>query len=272
MPARKKNFSPEHLNAAADDIAGNDGIGRYIFLPGSDGRAQVIAGYFDNLSVITHPRAHNLYLGTIDCEGTAVDVAVVSTGMGCASAEIILHELFQLGGKRFLRVGTAGSLQPELVQVGDLVNAQAAVRDESTTLNYAPLGFPAMASLEFTSSIMLAAEGMDLQQKLHTGIVQCKSSLYSKSTGAHLDQLLAAGVLAADMETSAIYILSQIYNHELQLQGNTPAHRVLSGAILNVVANGDGFDNSAKVKKSLQSSIELSLEAVRVLALQELIN
>jgi uridine phosphorylase len=270
MPARKKSFSPEHLNASADDIAGNDGIGRYIFLPGSDGRAQMIADYFENVSVITHPRAHNLYLGTIDCDGTAVDVAAVSTGMGCASVEIILHELFQLGGKRFLRVGTAGSLQPELVQIGDLVNAQAAVRDESTTLNYVPLSFPAMASLEFTSSIMLAAAGMDLQ--LHTGIVQCKSSLYSKSAVAHLEQLLAAGVLAADMETSAIYILSQIYNHELQLQGNSPAHRVLSGAVLNIVANGEGFDKSAKVKKSLQSSIELSLEAVRVLALQELIN
>jgi purine-nucleoside phosphorylase len=127
-----------------------------------------------------------------------------------------------------------------------------------------------MASLEFTSSIMLAAERMGFDGRLHTGVVQCKSSLYAKGNEVHLEKLQTAGVLAADMETSAIYILSQIYNHELQLQGNSPAHRVLSGAILNVVANGEGFEDSAKVKKSLKNSIELSLETVKTLALQEL--
>jgi len=39
----KRHFKPEHINATPEDLAGNNRIGRYILLPGSDGRAQEIA-------------------------------------------------------------------------------------------------------------------------------------------------------------------------------------------------------------------------------------
>src|SRR5476651_2489588 len=133
----KRPFKPEHINATAEDFAGNHGIGRYILLPGSDGRAKEIAQHFDNLVTKSHHRAHNVYLGTLSCDGKIIDVATVSTGMGCPSMEIILHELFHLGAKRFLRVGTAGSLQP-WIKIGSIVNALASVRDENTSTRYLP--------------------------------------------------------------------------------------------------------------------------------------
>jgi uridine phosphorylase len=274
----KQPFKAEHINATAEDLAGNNGIGRYVFLPGSDGRASQIAKNFDNLSIKPHPRCHNLYLGTIDCNGTPIDVAAIPSGMGCPSMEIILHELFHLGAKRFLRVGTAGSLQPNIV-AGDLVNAQASVRDEDTTTHYVPREFPAVASLEFMSSIMLAAEKIKLSSHLHTGIVHCKSAFYAREFGAgprgdehksYLELLSKRGVLASEMETSALFIQSTLFNHELQQMKETPQHRVLSGAILTIMDTAES--ETSKNSASSDQSIKLAIEAVKILATQELLH
>lgn len=276
----KRAFKPEHVNATPDDFAGNNGIGRYVFLPGSDGRAKEIAHHFDNLETKSHHRTHNLYLGTLSSEGKTIDVATISTGMGCPSTEIIVHELFNLGAKRFLRIGTAGSLQPNTVKIGEIVNAQASVRDENTSTNYAPIEFPAVASLEFMSSIMLAAEKIDLADQLHTGIVHCKSSLYAREFGAgpkseenkaYLDLLTRTGVLATEMETATLFVQSQIYNHQLKQLGDSPQHRVLAGALLAIIATTSHFDHGKKAKLAIENDIRLALETVKILAIQELI-
>jgi len=238
-------FTPHHINATKDDLAGNNGIGRYVLLPGSDGRAKEIANQFDNLTVKTHPRGHNIYLGTIAGEGKTIDVASISSGMGCPSMEIILHELFHLGAKRFLRVGTAGSLQPQLVKLGDLVSAQASVRDEDTTTTYVPVSIPAMASYEVTSAILESAKNLNLSAKLHTGMVHCKSSFYAREFGAgpkadennaFMHLLTQCGVLATEMETAALFVQSQLYDYHLMQQGTGPEFRVLCGAILGIIA------------------------------------
>jgi uridine phosphorylase len=54
--------TPHHINAISSDLAGNNNIGRYIFLPGSEGRAKTIASHFDNVTVKQHSRGHHLYL------------------------------------------------------------------------------------------------------------------------------------------------------------------------------------------------------------------
>jgi uridine phosphorylase len=273
-----RSFKPRHMNAAREDLAGNNGIGRYVFIPGSEGRAHEIATHFDNLVIKSHPRGHTLYLGTLNCNGNTIDVASVNSGMGCPSTEIILHELFELGAKRFLRVGTAGSLQ-DFIPIGDLINAQAAVRDENTTVHYVPLEFPAIASLEFASSIMLAAEKIHLSQKLHTGIVHCKSSLYAREFGAgprasendaYINLLTKSGVLATDMETSTLFIQAQFYNHQLRAEVDSPQHRVLAGAILAIVATpSSSFDESDKAPQAIEETIQIALETVKILASQE---
>ncbi len=276
----EKSYKPYHINATADDLAGNHGIGRYILLPGSDGRAQDIAKYFDNAKVKKHPRGHNFHIGTLQCEGKTIDVATVATGMGCPSMEIILHELFHLGGKRFLRIGTAGSLQP-WVKIGDIVNIQAAVRDEKTTLAYAPLEVPSIASLESTSSILLAAERMGIASKVHTGTVHCKDSLYGREHGtgpraeennAYIQLLARMGILATEMESATLFIQSQYYNHLISQQGHTPQNRVMAGAIVAIIASIESNFEMTPSPAIINSTIELALESVKTLAMQELIS
>lgn len=278
---RLKSSKPHHMNATEKDIAGNGDIGRYFILPGSEGRAKEIASHFENVSVKTHDRGHNLYLGTLTCEDQKIDVAAISSGMGCPSMEIILHELFHLGAKRFLRVGTAGSMQPDLVKIGDLINTQAAVRDEDTTTHYAAIEIPAIASLEVNTAILFAAEQLGLSDHLHTGIVHCKSSLYAREFGsgprgkendAYMAHLADYGVLASEMETSALFVQSQIYNHQLMKKTPVP-QRVLSGAILGIVATVESaFDYTPKAAEAVKNSIALAIETIKILALQELIH
>lgn len=277
----KNRFKPMHINAVPDDLSGNDGIGRYILLPGSDGRAQEIAAHFSNKVTKPHYRAHNLHLGTLLCDGRKIDVATVSTGMGCPSAEIIVHELFHLGARRFLRIGTAGSLQPQFVHVGDIVNVQASVRDEGTTSDYVPLEFPAVASLEMASSTLLAAEKLGLSDRIHTGIVHCKNSLYAREFGAgprqeqnqaYLDFLTKTGVLASEMETATLFIQSQLYNYQLRQEGTGPSHQVLAGAILGIISETKTFDKTSKSKSAIDDNIALGLETIKTLAMQELLD
>ena len=276
----KTSFKPYHINATNADFAGNDGIGRYVLLPGSDGRAQEIAEHFDHVSVKHHPRNHNVYFGTLTCDGRRIDVATVSTGMGCASAEIILHELFHLGAKRFLRVGTASTLQPNFIKEGSLVNVQASVRDEGTTRHYAPLELPAIASLEFVTSILVAAEKLGMTEEVHTGIVHCKSSLYAREFAAgprapenqaYVNLLVQSGVLASEMETATLFIQTQLYNYQLMQQGDMPQNRVLAGAILAIIDSFDVLEEYAHNQSAINNSTELAIECVKILATQELI-
>lgn len=237
-------FKPFHINASADDLSGNNGIGRYILLPGSNGRAKSIASHFDNLTVNKHPRGHHLYLGTITQDNHSIDVAAISTGMGCPSAEIILHELIHLGAKRFLRVGSAGSLQAA-IKIGDIINVEGSVRDEDTTSHYASPDMPALASHEMVAAIKNAADRIGLTAKLHAGTVHCKSSFYAREFGAgpkadennaYMESLTNAGVLATEMETSILFIMSQIYDAQFSKLGPGPTHRVICGAILGILA------------------------------------
>ncbi|MBA3662547.1 MAG: nucleoside phosphorylase [Gammaproteobacteria bacterium] len=276
-----KPFIPHHINATTDHLAGNGGLGRYIFLPGSDGRAKEIAQHFHDVTIQAHPRGHHLYLGSLTMGTKKIDVATIASGMGCPSMEIILHELYHLGAKRFLRVGTAGSLQPDLVKMGDIINVSAAVRDEGTTIDYVPLAYPAISAFEFNAPVLHSAKKLGFLHQVHTGIVHCKSSFYAREFGAgpksqenkgYIDMLSQCGVLASEMETAALFIQSQMYNHQLRSQGQGAKYRVLAGAILSILAvPPHDFAPPAIARSTIESLIQLAMETVKTLAQTEVI-
>lgn len=271
-------MNPVHISATAGDLEGNGGRGRYVLLPGSIGRARQFAGHFESFTVVPHSRGHDCYLGQIrTAGGAAVDVAVIATGMGCPSMEIILHELYTLGARRFLRAGTAGSLQPDYVRVGDIVSATGAVRDESTTQDYVPKEVPAMASSAMVRMIRTAAERLNMTAHVHEGIVHCKSSFYAREFGhgplaeehkRYHDILKHYGVLATEMETAALFVQGNLYAEASRVRGkimSLPA--VMTGAILSVVAvPGETFMTAEEQGPVIHHNILLALETLRVLA------
>lgn len=269
------DFVPHHISATPADLAGNGGRGRYLLLPGSDGRAELIAERFDDRRVLPSARRHNLYLGTIAGASGPVDVATVATGMGCPSVDIIVTELYKLGGRRFLRVGTSGSLQPHRVRLGDVVVATAAVRDESTSTCYLPAEVPAVASREMVRAAEAAVVELGLGERAHFGVVHSKDSLLARELGQgpmvednrrYMHLLESAGVLASEMEAAHLFILGALWDQERRATAAGRGEGVLAGAVLGVIGGEESFGPAEAAATAIDTAVDLAFATVRHLA------
>lgn len=291
------HFTPHHITATAADLAGNGGAGRYFLLPGSNARAARIAAMFregkEGVVVRRSSRGHDVYLGSLASPGSnsgaAIDVGVVATGMGCPSVDIVVTELVKLGARRFIRVGTAGSLQPAQIRVGDVVIASAAVRDEGTSRHYAPIEFPAVAAPEVVQALRTAAgelgaertggreggdgEGSERRGGYHCGVVHTKDSLYAREFGEgalvrehgkYMRSLKKVGVLASEMEAAHLFTLA----HAHSPPGSccvASGGRVMCGAVLGIVGDDAPFADKEKQAAAVTAAIALALRGVAVL-------
>ena len=202
-------------------------VGRYVLLPGDPKRCQKIAAYFEEPQLMADSREYVTYTGLLD----GVKVSVTSTGIGGPSASIAMEELTRCGADTFVRVGTCGGMQQDILG-GDLIIATGAVRMEGTSREYAPLEFPAVADLEVVNA--LAAAAKELGAKSHIGVVQCKDSFYGqhepevKPVGYELlnkwDAFVRCGCLASEMESAALFVVASCL-------------RVRCGTVLLTVAN-----------------------------------
>ena len=194
-----------HIACTADDI------GRYCILPGDPGRVPAIAAYFDDAKQVAYNREYNVWTGTLLGE----KVTACSTGIGGPSASIAMEELHKCGADTFIRTGTCGGIDVN-VQSGDIVVATGAVRFEHTSLEYAPLEFPAVADFGLVDCLVRATKA--LGYPLHTGIVQCKDSFYGQHDPAaspvyyELQQKWESwkrlGVKASEMESAALFVVA----------------------------------------------------------------
>jgi len=132
-------------------------VGRYVLLPGDPGRVERIARYLDNPRFVVSNREYCTWTGTLLGE----KVSVTSTGIGCPSTAIAVEELIMIGADTFIRVGTAGGIQPEN-KTGDVAIITGAIRDEGTTSQYLPIEFPALADLDVTLALREAAQKLGL--------------------------------------------------------------------------------------------------------------
>ncbi len=274
-------FIPHHMNITTEELKGNKGIGRYILLPGSDGRAETIAQFFSKTKVYSHPRHHNLYTGTIDSPSGEIDVGVIATGMGAPSVDIIVQELYHLGGKRFIRIGTAGSFQPEYIRAGSLVIPTAAVRDEGTSSNYIPLEIPAVASPEIVQAAVQAMNNLKITNYF-TGTVHTKDSLFAREFKSgplasehwrYTKILHDAGIIASEMECSLLFTLGAVMTQEQIMKTKqypvTNKQKILTGAILSIIGDDDPFSDPDIAAKTVDLSIQAGLETIRILAANE---
>ena len=184
-------------------------VGKYCILPGDPGRCEKIAKYFDNPKKIAQNREYVTYTGEL----CGQKVSVTSTGIGGPSAAIAMEELAQIGAEVFIRVGTCGGINTD-VMAGDVVIATGAVRNEGTSREYAPIEYPATSDFDTTSALVKAANNLDL--RYHTGVVQCKDSFYGQHSPNRSPvsyELLnkweawkRLGVLASEMESAALFV------------------------------------------------------------------
>ena len=236
---------------------GKGDVGEYVILPGDPKRCAKIAAFFDDARLVGDSREYTTYTGYLD--GTKV--SVTSTGIGGPSASIAMEELFKCGAKTFIRVGTCGGMDID-VMGGDLVIATGAIRFEGTSKEYAPIEFPAVANLDIVNALVKAAKNQG--KRYHTGVVQCKDSFYGQHRPETLpnshelldkwDAWLKLGTKASEMESAALYIVASYL-------------KVRCGSVFLTVANQErakqGLSNTQA--HDTEDAIKVAIEAMRIL-------
>lgn len=245
---------PFHLQCNPDDI------GRYVFLPGDPGRVPKIAAHLEQAQQVSQNREYNIYTGYLEGE----KISVASTGIGGPSAAIAMEELVQCGADTFLRIGTCGGMQPELVP-GTLILPSGAVRMDGTSKEYMPLEFPAVANFQLLQALVQAAE--TLQYPYAVGVVQCKDSFYGQHSPermpvrqtllANWEAWKAAGVLASEMESATLFVTASVLH-------------VRCATVLNMIWNQERAAVSADTAAiDPDASIRTGIAALRHLILTE---
>ncbi len=232
-------------------------VGRYVLMPGDPKRCTKIAKYLDDPVLIADSREYVTYTGTVD----GIKVSVCSTGIGGPSAAIAMEELVNCGADTFIRVGTCGGMQQQVLS-GDLVIATGAVRMEGTGQEYAPLEYPAVSDFEVLKALEEAAGKLSMRR--HIGVVHCKDAFYGQHNPELLpqssillqkwDAYMKMGCLASEMESAALFIVSNY-------------RKVRCGTVLLVMANQTraklGLDNP--IVHDTDCAIRTAIEAVKIL-------
>lgn len=232
-------------------------VGRFCILPGDPGRCEKIAAYFEDARLVASNREYTTYTGMLH----GIPVSVVSTGIGGPSAAIAMEELVALGADTFIRIGSCGGIDLA-VQGGDCVIAQATVRQDGASREYAPLAFPAVADFSVTQALACAADELGI--KAHIGVAQSKDSFYGQhrpETMATEEQLKTQweawkrlGVLASEMECAALYTVAA-------------TRKVRCGGVLQVYWNQErracGMED--KTVEDCTKAIEICIRAMKCL-------
>jgi uridine phosphorylase len=189
---------------------GPEDIGQAAVLVGDRGRVHLAAELLQGAVILNEDRGLTTATGYYEGER----ITVSAFGMGAPIAAVVLHELSDLGVTRFVRLGTVMSVGE--TQLGEFVVAHGAVRGESTSASYLPVEFPAVPDFPLTFQLEAAVRGAGLPSR--SGIYASYDGFYTEmfDTGIGSERvadryarLAKAGVVAADMETSALFVAAR---------------------------------------------------------------
>lgn len=226
---------------------------------GDPARVEKIARLMDEPEFVASNREYTTWAAKVDNKR----VLVVSHGIGGPSTAICLEELYMVGIRTVIRVGTCGGMAMD-VKTGDAVIAQSTIRAEGTSREYLPIEFPATANFEVTSALASAAK--KLGRVYHVGVVQCKDSFYGQHSPESMpvgDELMAkwnawikGGCLASEMESATVYTVAAVRG-------------MRAGCVLRSVWNQErasaGFVDVDSDGGDALSAAKIAVEAVRIL-------
>ena len=252
----------EHDKQYHIDLSPGD-VGRYVILPGDPDRVPLIAEYLDNPQFAAQKREYTTYTGSLSGQ----KVSVTSTGIGGPSAAIAIEELIKCGADTFIRVGTSGGININVVG-GDLVIPMAAVRGDGTSREYLTHDYPAVGDFAVIAALKQAAEEEGLRH--HVGVVQSKDSFYgelapeSMPMAGYLNQrwesYIRAGCLASEMECATLMSVGLVRN-------------VRVGAVLTAIWNLErpksGLDNP--VCHDSSNAIRCAIDAIKILISSDMV-
>ena len=232
-----------HLQIEMDQLAD------IALLPGDPDRVDRIATYCTDVEQVARNREYKVLNATYGSR----DLTIASTGIGAPSAAIAIEELANVGVETILRVGTTGGLQRR-IEIGDMVVATAAAKNEGTSDRYEPAEYPAVADYDVLSTLVETAEKND--ENVHVGPIATDDAFYNE-TEVIVADWEDAGILAVEMEASALFTLAR-------------RRGLRAGAICTVDGNlVEGTQKGAtderelpdKAKNNIGRAIEIALDA-----------
>ncbi|MBL8967314.1 MAG: nucleoside phosphorylase [Spirochaetaceae bacterium] len=145
-------------------------------------------------------------------DGTEGRVAIVGGfGVGAPAAAVMLEELIAFGVRRFVSVGTAGSLVAS-IPPGSLVLCDSALRDEGTSYHYVPGGGLAYPSEVLTEKL---SEALSARGLAHArGPAWTLDAIY-RETPEEVRRFRDEGALVAEMEAAALFTVARFREVEI---------------------------------------------------------
>ncbi|MBQ6333934.1 MAG: nucleoside phosphorylase [Erysipelotrichaceae bacterium] len=232
--------------------------GKHFILPADPGRCEMVAKYFDEAKLVAISRGNPTYTGTYH----GVPLSIMCTGMGAMAVSIAVEELKHLGVKTMIRMGTAGSLQPNLPSDAFVI-ATGAIRGEGASKEYIPLEYPAVADVDVVSALRQAC--LEYGVKPYLGIVRSHDSFYMESPGAHegyLERVKVwedAGALAVENESSALFTVASL------LGGIRAGTILMCGDYLGNNYGSMSTSNKDDYAKKVELMSKITLRAIEII-------
>lgn len=215
----------------ADDIFYHIGFGKQALgtdppvialLSGDPERARSIAQDAQGITFekkLSENRGLNSYLARLPNGRRFISA---TSGMGAPSLSIVVNELFQVGVRAIIRVGTSGSIQPD-VAMGSIVITRAALCRQGAAEDIAPRAYPAAANPFLTLALVNAAR--ELQTDWHIGITASVDTFFegqerSESSAnktllrnlvGMTDEYRALNILNFEMESGTLFKMGSVY-------------------------------------------------------------
>ena len=233
-----------HLLVDSGDLAD------VVLLPGDPGRVDRIASHCDEATTITENREYKVVNATYGDSA----LSICSTGIGCPSAAIAVEELAAVGVETFVRVGTTGALQRG-IEIGDMIVATGAGKDEGTTKRYESETLPAVPDYRVLSALVDAAEAND--EDVHVGPIASDDAYYAE-TDEYVADWEAAGLLCVEMEAAALFTLAR------RKGLRAGAICTVDGNLVEGTQKGTDVDDDElpeKAKDNVARAIDIALEA-----------
>ena len=206
-----------HLGFGAADLDPGTTIA---LLSGDPSRSEHIAAdRLSGLRVLSRHRGLDAFAAKLPGGSPVVSA---TSGMGAPSMSIVVNELFQVGIRTVIRIGTSGSIQ-EHVRIGSVVIGSGALTNQGAALDIAPVEYPAVADPFLAVTLADAARRLGIDH--HVGVMASTDTFYegqersSSSANPHLlrrlrgiiDEYHDLGVLSFEMEAGTLFKMGAVY-------------------------------------------------------------
>ncbi len=175
-------------------------VSRYVFCPGDQNRAKLIANHFEKMEKVADNRGIVVYSGTYD----GVYMTSCGTGMGGPVVAIALEELAHMGADTFIRVGSCGVFQDEQMP-GDTIIASGTYRAGGTANAYLPLAFPAVPTFSVLRKLVEAAESLNIPATV--GVGMAGDAFYAPREPGGRNIFKEAGIVSVEMESDTLFVV-----------------------------------------------------------------